>query len=475
MVRPAEAPLLTMNETHAHPPINRTIFREYDIRGVFGQGELSLETAELLGRAIGTKLRKKNILRMTLGRDVRTSSDQLHRSILTGLLSTGVHVVDVGICPTPLLYFSLFHFNVPGGVMITGSHNPPEYNGFKICVDKEAIHGEEIQSLLRMAESGDFISGQGSHSSEEIIPHYIDYLISAFPGLKSNSGVRVVIDSGNATAGLVVPDLLRKMNFDFTELYSQIDGTFPNHHPDPTVEKNLKDLIEKVGSEKATVGIAFDGDSDRIGVVDENGGIIWGDKLLLLYARDILKHQPKATIVSEVKCSHLLFEDIRKNGGNAVMWKAGHSLIKAKMKETRAALGGEMSGHIFFADRYFGYDDAIYAACRLLEILISEKKTLSSLLADLPRTYSTPEIRIDCSDSLKFKIVERLRKTFGARYSVIDVDGVRVLFEDGWGLVRASNTQPILVLRFEANTEKRLQEIRRLIESALEEVRREVS
>ncbi|MFI5305588.1 MAG: phosphomannomutase/phosphoglucomutase, partial [Nitrospiria bacterium] len=400
-------------------------------------------------------------------------SDQLHESLLKGLISTGMHVVDIGVCPTPLLYFSLFHFDVQGGVMITGSHNPPEYNGFKICIDKESIHGKEIQSLYQMSLGGDFITGHGTRSFEEIIPAYISHLVSSFPGLKGNPNLKIVIDSGNATAGLVAPQLFKKFGMNLVEMYSEIDGDFPNHHPDPTVEKNLKDLIQMVINEKADVGIAYDGDSDRIGVIDEKGNIIWGDKLLLLYSRDILKHQPKATIVSEVKCSHLLFEDIQKKGGTAIMWKAGHSLIKAKMKETKAALGGEMSGHIFFADRYYGFDDAIYASCRLLEILVSEKKELSSLLSDLPKTFSTPEIRIDCPDELKFEIVEKLRIKLIPTYKTIDVDGVRILFDDGWGLVRASNTQPILVLRFEATSERRLKEIQSEIESALTEVRKE--
>jgi phosphomannomutase/phosphoglucomutase len=455
--------------------INPSIFREYDVRGVVGENELSAETARLLGKAIGTKLRRKNILRMTLGRDVRTSSEQLHDALLDGLLSTGVHVVDIGICPTPLLYFSLFHFDVQGGVMITGSHNPPEYNGFKICVGKESIHGEEIQSLYRTALAGDFVEGHGTRSSAEIIEPYIAYLVSSFPGLKSEKKLRVVIDSGNATAGLVVPRLFKRFGIDLTELYSEVDGTFPNHHPDPTVEKNLRDLISKVKGIQADVGIAYDGDSDRIGVVDEKGNIIWGDKLLLIYAREILKHHPGATVVSEVKCSHLLFDEIEKSGGHAIMWKAGHSLIKAKMKETRAALGGEMSGHIFFADRYYGFDDAIYASCRLLEILNSRRDTVSMLLSDLPATCATPEIRIDCPDAQKFAIVERLKEKLRMTHRIVEVDGVRVLYDDGWGLVRASNTQPILVLRFEAENERRLSGIRNEIESALNAVKAEVA
>ncbi len=451
--------------------INRAIFREYDIRGVYGR-ELTLETALLLGKAIGTQLRKKNILRMTLGRDVRTSSGELHQALLEGLLFTGVHFVDIGVCPTPLLYFSLYHLGVQGGVMITGSHNPPEYNGFKICMDRESIYGDDIQNLYRMVEAKEFVSGVGTSSSEEIIPAYIENLISRFPGLKVKNPLKVVIDSGNGTAGLVAPELLKTLGFDLVELFSEADGRFPNHHPDPTVEKNLSDLINRVQKEKADVGIAYDGDADRIGVVDELGNILWGDKLLLLFSREILKHSPKATIISEVKSTHLLYEDIQRNGGNAIMWKAGHSLIKAKMKETKAVLGGEMSGHIFFADRYFGFDDAIYASCRLLEILVSEKKPLSSLLSDVPKTFATPEIRVDCPDSLKFKIVDQLKQKLAPLYKVYDIDGVRVLFDDGWGLVRASNTQPILVLRFEAATEKRLKEIQAEIEGVLSEVKK---
>ncbi|MBI1819387.1 MAG: phosphomannomutase/phosphoglucomutase [Nitrospirae bacterium] len=451
--------------------INKTIFREYDVRGVF-EKELTLETALLLGKAIGTKLRQRNIVQMTLGRDVRTSSDRLREALLEGLLSTGVHVVDVGICPTPLLYFSLFHLDMQGGVMITGSHNPPEYNGFKICIGKDTIYGDEIQKLRQMAEAGEFISGKGTLSYKEIIPAYIDYLLSRFPDLKAGSQLKVVIDSGNGTAGLVAPELLKRLGFNLVELFSDPDGRFPNHHPDPTVDKNLADLIQAIKKEHADVGIAYDGDADRIGAVDEMGNIIWGDKLLLIFAREILNHHPKATIISEVKSTHLLYEEIAKSGGIPIMWKAGHSLIKAKMKETKAALGGEMSGHIFFADRYFGYDDAIYASCRLLEIIVQEKKKLSSLLSDLPETFSTPEIRVDCPDELKFKIVERLKEKLAPLYKINDVDGVRVLFEDGWGLVRASNTQPILVLRFEATTAKRMKEIKTEIESILNEVRK---
>lgn len=454
--------------------LNRAIFREYDVRGTVGT-DLTEEVALHLGRAIGTVIRNNKIDRMAIGRDVRTSSDGLHGAMLEGLLSTGVHVVDVGVCPTPLLYFSLFHLNLQGGVMITGSHNPAEFNGFKICVGRDTIHGPEIQKLYERIIAHDYVEGVGAVSREEIIPPYLDYIVSRFPGLKVSNRLKIAIDCGNGTAGLVVPELLKRFGFNPVELYCEIDGNFPNHHPDPTVEKNLVDLIEKVRLETADLGIAFDGDSDRIGVINDKGEILWGDKLLVLFSRDILRHHPGATIISEVKSSHLLYEDIRQKGGNPVMWKAGHSLIKAKMKETKAALGGEMSGHIFFADRYFGYDDAIYAACRLIEIVLSGQTPLSGLLADLPVTSSTPEIRIDCPDDEKFQLVEKLKGKLASLYQINDVDGVRVTFNGGWGLVRASNTQPILVLRYEAETVEKMNLIKAVIEKALKELKPDLS
>jgi phosphomannomutase/phosphoglucomutase len=377
--------------------------------------------------------------------------------------------------------------------MITGSHNPAEFNGFKLCVDKSTIHGSEIQELRRLMEdlgsraggSGERLRGTLTH--HPILPDYVAELKSRFA---DNGGVplTVVLDAGNGTAGLAAPAVIHAMGCKVIELFSEPDGTFPNHHPDPTIPKNLDALVRTVKDRGADIGVAFDGDADRIGVVDEQGSILWGDQLMVLFARDILAERKGATFVSEVKCSQTMYDDIRRNGGTAIMWKTGHSLIKAKMQETGAALAGEMSGHLFFADRYYGYDDAIYAACRVVELLRKARKssgkdvTLSSLLADLPRTFSTPEIRFECPDAIKFKVVDRMQKIYAdgkgialPLREVITVDGVRAVFKNGWGLIRASNTQPVLVMRFEAPDEPSLQQIRAIMEDQVRSVVKSLS
>ncbi|MEK6695291.1 MAG: phosphomannomutase/phosphoglucomutase, partial [Nitrospirota bacterium] len=354
---------------------------------------------------------------------------------------------------------------VGGGVMITASHNPPQYNGFKLCLGKDSMHGAAIQALKADIDKGRFESGRpGNVSEHPIIPDYMAYIKKAFAQVKAGK-LHAVVDCGNGMGGLVGPDALRLLGCRVTGMYEDVDGRFPNHHPDPPVADNLQDLIKKVRETKADVGIAYDGDADRIGAVDEHGDILWGDKLLVLYARDVLESKPGATIISEVKASQVFYDDVVKRGGRSIMWKAGHSLIKAKMKEENAALAGEMSGHMFFADRYFGYDDAVYASCRLIEILAKTGRPLSTLLADLPPTVSTPEIRVDCPDEVKFQVVEEAKKQLAREYKIIDIDGVRVLFPEGWGLIRASNTQPALVLRFEATSEAALQKIREVVES----------
>jgi phosphomannomutase/phosphoglucomutase len=388
--------------------------------------------------------------------------------MLQGLKDSGMQVTDIGVVPTPVLYFSLYQWSAGGGVMITGSHNPPEYNGFKLCDGTESLHGPEIQQIAEIIEKEQFEKGSGTGSTQDILPEYKAMLLQKFRLPRS---VRVVIDCGNGTSSVVAAEVLGKLGCQVTPLFCEMDGRFPNHHPDPTVEENLKDLIQRVKSDKAEVGIAFDGDADRIGAIDDSGKILWGDQLLILYARDILKKKPGATIISEVKCSQNLFDDISNHGGRAIMWKAGHSLIKAKMREEHAAAAGEMSGHMFFADRYYGYDDAIYAACRLLEILAQNRHPLSEMLSDVPKTFATPEIRVDTEDSKKFKVVEAATKFFSDHYKTITVDGVRILFEDGsWGLIRASNTQPVLVLRFEARTPERLNEVRKIVEDKVAEI-----
>jgi len=469
--------------------LNPEIFREYDIRGIADR-DLTPPVIEALGRAFAVYLKPKGIGTVTVGYDARMSSPRLCDDIVRGLTAGGMEVTVIGLCPTPVLYFSLYHLKQGAGVMITGSHNPAEFNGFKLCVGTDTIYGKEIQKLRQIMIAGSGVGGQGSGEAttrgtvghRTIMPDYIAYLKDQFKA-GSESSLKVVLDSGNGTAGLAAPEIVRSMGCEVTELYSEPDGRFPNHHPDPTIPKNLTALIETVRTQNADVGIAFDGDSDRIGVVDEKGNILWGDQLMVIFSRDILRERPGATFVSEVKCSQTMYDDIRSHGGNAVMWKTGHSLIKAKMKELHAALAGEMSGHIFFADRYFGYDDAIYAGCRIVEILKKLKSTkgasasLSTLLADLPRTFNTPEIRFDCPDHIKFKVVESAKEMFvrgdglaQRPREVITVDGVRAIFEKGWGLIRASNTQPVLVMRFEANDPASLDSIRTMMEQKVETI-----
>lgn len=452
--------------------MNAKIFREYDIRGV-ADVDLTPEIVRKLGLAMGTYLERFGKKRIALGRDNRPSSDTYHSALIEGLTKTGRDIIDIGVCPTPLLYYSIFHLNSDGGIMITGSHNPPEYNGFKVCVGPAAIYGDQIQELRRIAEEGCFFEpwAQGKVETYPIIGAYLNEISGK---IKLHRPVHIVVDCGNGTASLVAPELFRRLGCKVVELYCWSDGTYPNHHPDPTVPENLKDLIAKVRGVGAEGGIAFDGDADRIGVVDDAGQIIWGDQLLIIFARDVLRRRSGATIISEVKASKVLFDDIARHGGRPLMWRTGHSLIKAKMKEEGAVLAGEMSGHIFFADDYYGYDDAIYAACRLLEILSRSEQPLSALLGDLPPTVITPEIRVECPDEIKFQVVDRLRDFFKGQCQVVDVDGARVLFEDGWGLVRASNTQPALVLRFEAPNEQRLAEIREAVENVLRKVMAEL-
>ncbi|MDP2166948.1 MAG: phosphomannomutase/phosphoglucomutase [Thermodesulfovibrionales bacterium] len=447
--------------------VDPKIFRQYDIRGVW-EKDLTEEAVTAIAKAFSVYLRenlKKDSLRVSIGRDVRLSSPIISEALTRGFLSSGIDVIDIGTCPTPLQYFSLFTLAVDGGVMITGSHNPPEFNGMKLSMGKETLFGEMIQDIRKVLESGRTISGSGSRTRHEIVPDYIDYISGRFGSLK---GIKVVADAGNGTGGIVGPAIMRRLGAEVIELYCEPDGTFPNHHPDPVVLENLKDLIAKVRSEKAHLGIGWDGDSDRIGIVDEDGEVIWGDRLMIIFSREILKRSPGASIIGEVKCSQTLYDDIKARGGNPIMWMTGHSLIKKKLTETGGLLAGEMSGHIFFADRYFGYDDAIYAGLRLMEILAEKGRPYSvkALLKDVPVMVSTPEIRFECPDEAKFEIVERVKKSF-KDYPVIDIDGVRVNFPEGWGLIRASNTQPALVMRFEAKDGQSLKKIRDFMEGEL--------
>ena len=451
--------------------MNSSVFREYDIRGL-AEKDFDKEFALLLGKVHGTIISKKVGKRVTVGRDCRATSDAYAEAVIAGLASTGLHVYDIGVCPTPLLYFSLFHLDVDGGIEVTASHNPSEYNGFKLCVGKETLYGQQIQDVRAKMERNEFEQKAGGKVERyEIVPPYHRHLLQDVPRLARP--LKVVVDAGSGVGGPVAPPIFRELGCTVWEIACTPDGRFPIHHPDPTVPENLAMLIEKVRLEKADLGIAYDGDADRIGAVDEQGNILWGDELLVLFARDVLQRNPHAVIISEVKCSQRLYDDIAKNGGKAIMWKAGHSLLKAKMKETHALLAGEMSGHMFFKERYFGYDDAIYASLRLLEILAKSSQPLSGLLADLPKSVSTPEIRVDCPDEKKFAIAEKAKEYFRKHYDIIDVDGVRVQFPEGWGLIRASNTQPALVLRFEAKSDEKLKEYRAIIEGKLRELERQ--
>ncbi len=445
--------------------MNDNIFREYDIRGIVPE-ELNEETVYQLGLGIGTYYGEKGARRISLGRDCRLSSPELSKWLTKGFLETGIEIVDVDMVPTPLLYFSLYELDVDGGVQITGSHNPPEFNGFKVCLGKASIYGSEIQEIRHIVRSGDFRKGRGKLEMADIVTPYFHYLEG---NIHCGSIKRkVVVDAGNGVGGPVACDVYERMGLEVIPLFCEPDGRFPNHHPDPTIPENLTSMIAAVHENAADLGIAFDGDADRIGVVNEEGDIIWGDQLMIIFSRDLLSRHPGATIIGEVKCSQVLYDDIKKHGGQAIMWKAGHSLIKSKMREEGALLAGEMSGHLFFGERYFGYDDAIYAGARLLEILSGTERSLKSLLDDVPKMVSTPEIRMDCPDEKKFAIVADLVEEFKRDYDVIDVDGARVLFDGGWGLIRPSNTQPALVLRFEASDEKRLEKIRKVFMEKLE-------
>jgi phosphomannomutase/phosphoglucomutase len=450
--------------------MNPEIFREYDIRGVTGE-DMDEADVLLIGRAVGTYLQEHGRSKLTVGRDCRLTSDRYAAQVIAGLLSTGCDVVDIGVCPTPVFYFSIKHLNKQGGVMVTASHNPPEYNGFKLCIDLDSIHGKEIKKIYEIIKANQFAEGKGTLNTDDVLKPYKEFVEN---NIVLSRPLKVGVDSGNGTAGVVSVPIMKALKCEVHDIYCDMDGNFPNHEADPTVAKNMQDLIALVKEKRLDVGIGYDGDGDRIGVVDQEGHIVFGDKLIIIFAREILARKPGATFISEVKCSQVMYDDIKKHGGRAIMWKTGHSLIKQKMKEEKAELAGEMSGHMFFADRYFGYDDATYAACRLLEILSRTEKKLTDLLADVPKTFTTPEIRVNCPDEQKFALVANATKYFRKHHEVIDIDGARVLFDDGWGLVRASNTQPALVLRFEALSEKRRDEIKAYIESNLERIKKEL-
>ena len=446
--------------------MNPFIFREYDIRGVV-EKDFTDDVVMNLGKGFGTWLKRNGARSLNLSGDVRNTTPRLKKIFAEGVLSTGIHVIDIGILPTPLNYYSLYKRDVDAGVQITGSHNPPEFNGFKLSYNKQAFFGQQIQDIRKLIEKNDFEERKGILSTDSRIKE--EYLQEVTAGIHFERPLKIILDSGNAAGGLVGPELFKQLGADVTELFSEIDPTFPNHHPDPTVEKNLKDLIDLMRTGQYDMGFAFDGDADRVGVVDNQGRIIWADQVMSIFLQEMIK-EPGTPIVFDVKCSQVLEDEIRRLGGKPLMWKTGHSLLKQKMYETKAPFGGEMSGHIFIADGYYGFDDAFYVAARFAQLISRSDKSLHTYLDALPKFVATPEIRLEAeSDEAKFHIAGKAVDFFSKNYDCITVDGVRVKFEDGWGLVRASNTQPIIVVRFEARTPERLEEIQNLIMNKLAE------
>ena len=438
--------------------VNKYIFREYDIRGKVVD-DFPPQVVNQLGKGFGTFVKRSGFQEIALSGDIRLTTPKLMEEFKNGVLSTGVDVINLGILPTPANYYSMFKLEVGGAVQITGSHNPPEFNGFKMSLDRKAVYGKDIQTLRKYIDNNDFDIGNGNEIKYDIKSDYKSMIIDK---INIERTMKVVMDCGNAAGAINAPDIFRNLNIDLTELYCDPDGTFPNHHPDPTIKENLKDLIDIMKSGNHDIGIAFDGDADRVGVVDETGDIIWADQLMALFLPEVIQNNDE--ILFDVKCSQALEDMIIRYGGKPVMWKTGHSLIKQKMNELGCKLGGEMSGHIFFADDYYGYDDAIYVAARIVQTLSRSDKKLSELKAELPIYHSTPEMRMACeSDEEKFRIANEAIKFFQDNYDCITVDGVRIKFGDGWGLVRSSNTQPVIVCRFEANTLERMEEIKELV------------
>ncbi len=466
-----------MQQHKFHP----SILRAYDIRGVYNQ-TLFDNDGFFLGRSFGSFLNLQKKKKIAVAMDGRISSPTLHERLVQGLVLSGMEVVDVGVGPTPMLYFAVHHLNCDAGIMVTGSHNPGDQNGFKITLRDKPFFGDDIKNLAKLAESGEFIEQKGHHSKIDIKNDYVERLLSDCFLAQSESELlneleeftppkklRIVWDAGNGAAGEIVQMLCRRICAEHIELFCEIDGKFPNHHPDPTQTKNLSDLINVIHKKNCDLGIAFDGDGDRIGVVDNVGEVIWGDKLMIFFARDVLETRKQATVIADVKASNLLFEEIKKAGGKPLMYKTGHSFIKSKMKETNAALAGEMSGHIFFADQYYGFDDGLYAAIRLLNIIAKSPKSLSEMRLELQETFTTEEIRIDCKDEEKFAIIAKLVKFMkenGEKFD--DIDGVRATNEKGWWLIRASNTQAALVARCEGNSPENLVKIKANLRSKLE-------
>ena len=451
--------------------INETMFREYDIRGL-AETELSDPVVERIANAVAAVYVREGKKDIAVGMDGRPSSPRIKELFSRTLARYGLQVTDLGLTPTPVVYFACFQHKMGGAVIITASHNPSEYNGFKIMLGNAALYGDQIKELYRLACDGPFPSEiKGSIIQKDILPEYLEYIEK---NIRLKKKIRVVVDAGNGTGGITAPDLYRRLGAEVIPIYCDVDGRFPNHHPDPTVAKNLQDMIAKVKETGADLGIGLDGDADRIGVVDNLGRILWGDQLLVIYARDILREHPGATIISEVKASEVLYAEIKKHGGVPIMWKAGHSLIKQKLFEEKALAAGEVSGHVFFNDKWFGFDDAVYAGARLMEILSGTDSSLAEIFDSIPQVFNTPEIRIDCGDDIKFRVVDAVRDHFKKLLPVIDIDGARIKFPRGWALVRASNTQPALVVRYEADSQGEMERIQAEVDKVIRRVQAEI-
>jgi phosphomannomutase/phosphoglucomutase len=443
------------------------IFKAYDIRGVV-DNTLTPEIAFQIGQAVGSEIIAKGGDSIVIGRDGRLSGPMLTEVLSNGLRAAGVNVVDIGLAPSPVVYYSSYSKGIPSCIAITGSHNPPDYNGFKMVVDGVTLSAERIQALKQRILDNDFSQGQGSYVEEEIIDDYVSRIVS---DIKLQRKMKIVIDSGNGVAGATAPQVFREIGCDVVELFSEVDGTFPNHHPDPSQIENLQDLIGAVKKHDAELGLAFDGDGDRLGVVTKKGEIVWADRQMILFAQDVLSRNPEAEIIYDVKCSRNLPVEIEAAGGKATMWRTGHSFIKAKLKETGAALAGEMSGHIFFKERWFGFDDGVYAGARLLELLSKQEQTPQEIFDALPDSVNTPELRIDFAEGEHYLFMERLKEVANfADAKISKIDGLRVDYKDGFGLIRPSNTTPILVLRFEADSEEAISRIQDDFRTAIHQV-----
>jgi len=447
--------------------LNKNIFRKYDIRGIV-EKDLHYDDAILIGMAIGTILSKKGIYSACVGRDGRLSSQKLSDNLISGIIKCGISVIDIGLVPTPCLYFGVYHLNLNAGIMVTGSHNPKDYNGFKIMIRDEAFFGEKVQEINQICESEDFLySGNNAKIiKQDITENYINEITSF---LHIQEDLNICIDAGNGAGGEIAQRIAKKLNIKNDKLlYCKIDGNFPNHHPDPTIEKNMIELGELVKKNNSHFGIGLDGDADRIGIVDDKGRFVYGDTLLCILAKFLLKKQPGATIIADVKTSKVLFDEIKNLGGIGIMWQTGHSLIKDKMKKTGALLAGEMSGHIFYKHEYYGYDDGIFAGMKLIEIIQNNDIKISDLIDMLPKTFSTPETKIEIDESIKFKIMDEICQYLKTKYSdYIDIDGIRINFSFGWLLIRASNTQSCLVARCEADNENNLLQLKTILTETL--------